>query len=125
MAPSRMPCIYKITRISDNTIIYVGSSRDLECRKISHLKESIREKKSLRKVYTMIQENGDWDNHSLEHLELTEKEGTDLLWLERKYFDELKPIGNTRRPICTEEERKVNEEKTRAVFYHRWRKNQK
>ena len=116
-------CIYCIKRKSDDVVVYVGSTRNLPCRELNHTLDLNR--KSTRKAYKLINENGGWENHKIECLEETEKESTDLLWLERKHYDELKPIGNSRRPICSEEERKQNEQKSRAFFFQRWKKQQK
>jgi hypothetical protein len=120
-----MPCVYKLTRISDSTIIYVGSTKDIDCREYGHFKDSMNPRHTFRKAYDLILENGGWDNHVLEILEETDKIGTELLLLERKWYDELKPIGNTKRPILTEEERKSSPvNKKRAYFYNKWRKSQ-
>lgn len=79
----------------------------------------------MRKLYDLIKENNGWDNHSLEVIEETEKESTELLLLERKYYDELKPLGNTKRPILYDHEKEEAEARKRAYFYHKWRKSQK
>ena len=118
-----MPCVYKIVRSSDDVVLYVGSTKDINCRELNHLKTSVSEKATMRKVYELIRNNGGWENHKFVCCEDTDKEGTDLLWLERKYYDELKPIGNVRKPICTEEEREKNELAKRAMFYRRWKEN--
>ena len=116
-------CIYKIVRKSDNALIYVGSSRNMACREMGHRKFT--ETATTRKAYALIREHGGWENHSLECLEETEKSGTELLWLERKYYDDLKPLGNMKRPICTEEERKENEEKKKwKIIQYKNAKNQ-
>ena len=115
-----MPCIYKIVRKDDETVVYVGSCRDMSIRTDWHKKTS--EMNKMRKLYDLIQENGSWDNHSLEVIEETEKESTELLLLERKYFDELKPIGNTKRPILYDHEKEEAEASKRGYFYWKWKK---
>lgn len=117
-----MPCVYEIVRKNDETVVYVGSSRDLCTRTDWHKKSS--EMPTMRKLYDLILENGGFDNHEFKVLEETEKVGTDLLLLERKYYDEKKPIGNSKRPILYPEEREEAEARKRAYFFHKWKKAQ-
>lgn len=79
----------------------------------------------MRKLYDLIKENGSWDNHEIKILEETEKEATELLYLERTYFDKLKPIGNTNRCILWDHEKEEAEAAKRAFFFNRWKKAQK
>lgn len=118
-----MPCCYSIVRKTDEIIVYVGSCKDMTIRTDWHKKTS--EMMKMRKLYDLIQQNGSWDNHEIKILEETDKESTELLLLERKYYDELKPIGNSKRPILYDHEKEAAEASKRAFFYNRWKKNQK
>lgn len=117
-----MPCVYSIVRKDDGTVVYVGSSRDLCTRTEWHKKTAEMDK--MKKLYGLIKDYGGFENHEFKVLEETEKVSTELLLLERKYYDELKPIGNTKRPILYDHEKEEAEAAKRAYFYHKWRKSQ-
>lgn len=102
-----MPVVYKLFRGTDKKTFYIGKS---ETEEVELPKE------------VMAKVCADPSDFFTEVLETTDKTGTDLLLIQRKYYDEYKPEWNTKKPICTAEEREQNEKKSRAFFYQKWRR---
>ena len=97
--------IYKIVRLSDDELIYVGSttkhylsSRLVEHKNMSKYRPNIR-------VYKSICDNGGWENHAIiliEHCDCNSKD--ELHRKEREFIVSLKPIGNIVIPMRTKKE---------------------
>ena len=62
--------IYKIVRLSDDVVVYVGSTTKqyLSSRLVEH--KSMSKRKPNRKAYKSICDNGGWENHQIVLIEL-------------------------------------------------------
>ena len=106
LALNRMPVLYKLYK-GDKKVLYVGKS-DTD--------DIIIPEDIMKKICD------DTEDYFTDILEITDKTGSELLWVWRKYYDLYKPEWNKKRPICTDEERLQNENRQRAYFYHKWKK---
>ena len=94
--------IYKLVRLTDDVVVYVGSTCETAlCRRLAkHKDKAIRCPN--RKVYKSINENGGWENHQIiliEHCNCNSKD--ELHKKEREFIVSLKPIGNIVIPLRT------------------------
>ena len=97
--------IYKIVRLSDDVVVYVGSTTKqyLSSRLVEHKNMSIH--KPNRRVYKSITENGGWENHAIILIELCDCNSRDELHRkEREFIVLLKPIANIQIPMRTHQE---------------------
>ncbi len=97
--------IYKIVRLSDDVIIYVGSTTKqyISQRLVEHKNKA--KKYPNRKVYKSINENGGWNNHEIILIEYCNCNSKDELHRkEREFIVSLKPIGNITIPMRTQRE---------------------
>ena len=97
--------IYKIVRLSDDELIYVGSTTKhyLSSRLVEH--KNMSKRCPNRKVYKSINENGGWKNHAIiliEHCNCNSKD--ELHRKERDFIACFKPIGNNAIPLRTRKE---------------------
>ena len=110
--------IYKIVRLSDDELIYVGSTTKhyLSSRLVEH-KNMSRCKPNMR-VYKSIAENEGWENHAIiliEHCDCNSKD--ELHRKEREFIVSLKPIGNKAIPLRTLVEWRIeNKEKSKQYY---------
>jgi hypothetical protein len=87
--------IYKIERLSDNALIYVGSTTKeyLSQRLVEHKRKA--NESPNRKVYKFISENDGWENHHILLIKQYSCNSRDELKSEEARFIRcLKPIGN-------------------------------
>jgi len=105
--------IYKIVRLTDDCVVYVGSTCETAlCRRL--VKHKYNATKYLnRKLYKSIDENGGWKNHEIVLIEGCICDSKDELYKkEREFIVSLKPIGNLQIPLRTIKEWKYdNKEK--------------
>lgn len=102
--------IYKIV-CNDLTItdIYVGHTTDFVVRKYGHKTNcnNVNSKRYNLKVYTMIRNNGGWDNWTMVEVEKYPcSDGNEAATRERHYFELLNARMNSIVPIRTNEEKK-------------------
>lgn len=98
--------VYKIHK---DDICYIGSSNDETLRKRNHKSDCNNENAHNYNtpVYKYIRENGGWDTWEFEVIErFSCKNEEQLVEREDYYYDLLKPVLNTRRPLRTKEELK-------------------
>jgi len=105
--------IYKIYK-EDITEFYIGSTYD-EKKRRNHHKSNCNNENSKEynlKVYQFIRENGGYDNWNFEVLEIYPCDNEEQL-VEREdyYYDLLKPLLNSKRPLRTEEDMKEDKAK--------------
>ena len=94
--------IYKIVRLSDDVVVYVGSTTKqyLSSRLVEH--KNMSKYKPNRRVYKSISENGGWENHEIVLIEPCICNSRDELHKkEREFVVFLKPIGNFQIPART------------------------
>tara|TARA_R110000772_G_scaffold267316_1_gene391054 strand:- start:424 stop:969 length:546 start_codon:yes stop_codon:yes gene_type:complete len=105
-----MACVYKII-CKDNSITdcYIGSTGNFKERRKSHKKlvKNSKDRKYNMKIYKCIRENGGWDNWSMIKIEDCEEDNK--VKLEQKYYEELQPSLNSKRPLLTEEQRIIRD----------------
>ena len=97
--------IYKIERLSDNCVVYVGSTtkKYLSSRLVEHKNMSIA--KPNRKVYKCISDNDGWENHQILLIKQYSCNSKDELKSEEARFMRcLKPLGNKSIPMRTPKE---------------------
>ena len=94
--------IYKIVRLSDDVVIYVGSTTKqyLSSRLVEH--KNMSRHKPNRRVYKSIADNEGWENHQLILIECYFCNSRDELHRkEREFIVLLKPISNIQIPLRT------------------------
>jgi len=97
--------IYKIVRLSDDVVVYVGSTTKqyLCSRLVEHKNKAT--KYPNRRVYKLIADNDGWKNHEIILIELCDCNSKDELHRkEREFIVSLKPIGNIQIPLRTQKE---------------------
>ena len=97
--------IYKIVRLTDDVVVYVGSTTKhyLSSRLVEHKRMSKRCQN--RRIYKSISENCGWENHAIILIELCNCNSKDELHRkEREFIVSLKPIGNIVIPMRTKKE---------------------
>ena len=97
--------IYKIVRLSDDVVVYVGSTTKqyLSSRLVEH--KNMSKRKPNRKVYKSISDNDGWENHQIVLIELCDCNSKDELHRkEREFIVSLKPIANIVIPMRTNKE---------------------
>ena len=78
--------IYKIVRLTDNEIIYVGSTtKKYLCSRLAEHKNMSKYRPNMR-VYKAIADNGGWENHQIVLIELCACDTKDELYKKRKRF---------------------------------------
>jgi hypothetical protein len=114
--------IYKIERISDNMLIYVGSTCETAlCRRLDKHKGKSQLYPN-RKVYKSISDNGGWNNHQILLIKKYSCESKDELKSEEaRFIRVLQPNGNTSIPLRTrrkyQEENSEKIKQTRKAYY--------
>ena len=110
--------IYKIVRLSDDELIYVGSTTKqyLSSRLAEHKDKAKRCPN--RKVYKSINENGGWENHQIVLIELCACNSKDEMHKkERENIVLLKPIANIQIPTRTIQQYYIdNKEKSKQYY---------
>ena len=97
--------IYKIERISDNVLLYVGSTTKeyISQRLVEHKRMSKR--KPNMRIYKSISDNNGWENHQILLIKQYSCTSRDELKSEEARFIRcLKPIGNQNIPMRTDRE---------------------
>ena len=115
--------IYKIV-CNDLNIkdCYVGHTTNWIKRKYKHKQScnNVKEKNHNLNVYKFIRENGGWDNWSM--IEICKYPCNDKREAEseeRKYYELLNSILNTRRPIRSKEEKKIIDKENHKKYYEK------
>ena len=109
--------IYKIVRLSDDELIYVGSTTKqyLSSRLVEH--KNMSRHKPNRRVYKSITENGGWENHAIILIECYFCNSRDELHRkEREFIVLLKPISNIQIPLRTPVEYRIDNCETIKVY---------
>ena len=91
-------CIYGVFKKDDLECVYIGSTEDFTKRILMHKKGY--EGGDNRKLYTLMKENGGFDNHIYIPLEKPENE-IGLSVRESLWWETLKPLGNSVNPYFT------------------------
>lgn len=97
--------IYKIERISDNVLVYVGSTTKeyLSQRLVEHKRKAKRYPK--RRIYKSITDNDGWENHHILLIKQYPCNSRDELRSEEaRFIRVLKPISNIEIPMRTTKE---------------------
>ena len=110
--------LYKIVRLSDDVVVYVGSTaKQYLCSRLVEHKSMSKHRPNIR-VYKSICENGGWSNHAIiliEHCDCNSKD--ELHKKEREFVVFLKPIGNFQIPARTKKEWTLdNKEKLNQII---------
>jgi hypothetical protein len=103
--------IYKIERISDNMLIYVGSTCEPSlCRRLDkHKRKAILYPN--RKVYKSVSDNDGWENHQILLIKQYSCNSRDELHSEEARFIRcLKPLTNIQIPMRTQKEYRTDNE---------------
>ena len=97
--------IYKIERISDNMLIYVGSTCETTlCRRLDKHKQKAK-KCPNRRVYKSISDNGGWENHKILLIKIYSCNSRDELHSEEaRFIRALKPLSNIVIPMRTQKQ---------------------
>lgn len=107
--------IYKLCCKDANiTEIYIGSTVNKHRRKAHHKTNcnNPNNRKYNIRLYQFIRENGGFDNWDLVILEEYPTENkNELVWKEREWIEQLKPVLNSYRPIITTEEKREKNRK--------------
>ena len=110
--------LYKIVRLSDDVVVYVGSTTKqyLSSRLVEH--KNMSKHKPNRKVYKSISDNDGWENHQIVLIELCNCNSKDELHRkEREFIVLLKPIGNLQIPLRTNKQYRIdNKEKSKQYY---------
>jgi hypothetical protein len=100
--------IYKIERLSDNALIYVGSTtKEYLSSRLEHKNKA--KQCPNRKVYKLISNNEGWENHQIlliKNYSCGSK--NELKSEEARFIRCLKPIGNKNIPMRTDKEYKID-----------------
>ena len=91
-------CIYGVFKKNNLECVYIGSTEDFGKRVSMHKKGY--EEGDERKLYTLMKENGGFDNHIYIPLEKPENE-IGLSVRESLWWETIKPLGNTVNPYFT------------------------
>ena len=91
-------CIYGVFKKNDLECVYIGSTEDFGKRFSMHKKGY--EEGDERKLYTLMKENGGFDNHIYIPLEKPENE-IGLSVRESLWWETMKPLGHTVNPYFT------------------------
>ena len=109
--------IYKLVRLTDDVVVYVGSTTKhyLSSRLVEHKRMS--KHKPNRKVYKSINDNGGWENHQIVLIELCNCNSKDELHKkEREFIVSLKPIGNMQIPTRTKKEYRIDNKEIKKEY---------
>ena len=101
--------IYKIERISDNVLLYVGSTTKeyLSSRLVEHKNKTT--KYPNRKVYKLISDNEGWLNHQILLIKVYPCHSRDELHSEEaRFIRALKPVSNIQIPMRTKQEYNID-----------------
>ena len=121
--------IYKLCCKDPNIInIYIGSTTNFSRRKSQHKNtcNDVNSNDYNLKNYQFIRDNGGFDNFDMiliENVSCNSK--IELLKIERKYIDELKPSLNSITSYLTEEEKQMRDKKYRKVYGKKYREKNK
>ena len=118
--------IYKIVRLSDDVVVYVGSTTKqyLSSRLVEHKNKAT--KYPNRRVYKSISDNGGWENHQIVLIELCACNSKDELYKkERENIVLLKPISNIQLPLRTQQQYRIDNCETIKVYDKQYRVDNK
>jgi hypothetical protein len=113
---------YSFYRIycKDENIIdnYVGSTSNLKNRLRHHLEvfNDNEQRGYYRKIYTIIRENGGFENWEMEELFIFDCDVKEARKIEQKLIDEYKPTLNTYRAYTCEETRRIRHIETNKLW---------
>lgn len=111
---------FYIIKCKDENIIdnYIGSTSNLKDRLKHHLKVFNDEDQRgyFRKIYTIIRENGGFENWEMEELFIYECDVKEARKIEQKLIDEYQPTLNTYRAYTDEETRKKRHAETGKIW---------
>lgn len=111
---------FYIIKCKDENIIdnYIGSTSNLKDRLKHHLEVFNDEdhRGYYRKIYTIIRENGGFENWEMEELFIYECDVNEARKIEQKLIDEYKPTLNTYRAYTDEETRRKRHAETGKIW---------
>jgi hypothetical protein len=121
--------IYRITSLSDNSNVYIGSTTNFTIRKYQHKQKTINQDET--RMYKIINENGGWDNFEMVPIETINTDKLNARIREEYWREYYKANLNSVRCYLAEDEKKkikktyfqVYKECNKEKMQGLWRKN--